>query len=276
MTSRSWSIRSIGLSLGSVALALCCCALALGASSAGRGFHLVKPKVSPGKAFFDGKDRASLAYSFAADGKRDVKVQVLRIADDKVVASWTRRNRKPGHRYRVSWGGLQRNGSPAGDGAYAFKVGTVDGVKRGVGRFEMHGYEFPVDGPHGTRGAIGAFHAPRSGGRTHEGFDITADCGTPIRAARGGTIRKLGYDPSLYGNYVLINGRKTKRDTFYAHMLQSAPFSKGDRVATGEGLGRVGQTGNAAGTPCHLHFELHDRGTPIDPEPRLRRWDHWS
>ena len=42
---------------------------------------------------------------------------------------------------------------------------------------------FPVQGPHGTRGPIGEFGAPRDGGRTHEGFDITAACGT--RAGRG-------------------------------------------------------------------------------------------
>lgn len=232
--------------------------------------------MSPRSAFFDGNRRATLHYSFRADGKRDVKVQVVRLSDDKVVASWLELRRQPRHRYRVPWGGLQRNGSAAGDGRYAFRLGTVDGVKRGVGRFDLHGYEFPVDGPHGTRGAIGDFHAPRSGGRIHEGFDITADCGTPIRAARGGTVRKAGYDPSLYGNYVLINGRKTKRDTFYAHMQQPSLFSKGERVPTGATLGRIGQTGNAAGTPCHLHFELHDRGTPIDPEPRLRSWDLWS
>ena len=200
----------------------------------------------------------------------------MRLSDDKVVASWVELRRKPRHRYRVPWGGLTRNGSAAGNGRYAFKLGTVDGVKRGVGRFDLHGYEFPVDGSHGTRGAIGDFHAPRSGGRIHEGFDITADCGTPIRAARGGTVRKAGYDPSLYGNYALINGRKTKRDTFYAHMQQPSPFRRGDRVPTGATLGRIGQTGNAAGTPCHLHFELHDRGAPIDPEPRLRLWDRWS
>ena len=217
-----------------------------------------------------------MRYSFSAAERKDIKVQVVRAGDDKVVAAWIGRDRRPGHRYRVAWSGLKRGGEVADDGRYAFRVGVIGSVKRGVGRFTLHSYEFPVDGPHGTRGAIGAFHAPRSGGRTHEGFDITADCGTPIRAARGGTIRKVGYDPVLYGNYVLINGRKTKRDTFYAHMIKRAPFSKGERVSTGKGLGEVGQTGNAASTPCHLHFELHDRGRPIDPEPRLRRWDRWS
>lgn len=246
------------------------------ASAKPGGFDLIKPKVSPGKVFFDGERPAKLKYSFGGKKKRDVKVQVVRISGDKVVASWVRKDARPRHRYRVTWRGLKRNGADAKDGAYAFRVGTVDGVKRGVGRFRMHGYEFPVDGPHGTRGAVGEFHAPRNGGRSHEGFDITASCGTPIRAARGGRVQKVGYDPSLYGNYVLIDGRQSKRDTFYSHMRRHVPFDKSDRVRTGARLGEVGQTGNAASTPCHLHFELHDRGRPVDPEPRLRRWDGWS
>lgn len=243
---------------------------------ASSGFHLIEPKVSPAKVFFDGGGRAELRYSFGGERRRTVRVQVVRVRDGKVADSWLQRSAKPRHRYTVRWGGLRRNGKLGEDGAYAFKVGPVTGVKRRVGSFHFHSYAFPVDGAHGTRGPIGDFGAPRSGGRVHEGFDITANCGTPIRAARGGRVQKVGYDPDPYGNYVLIDGRKTKRDTFYAHMIERTPFSRGERVRTGQGLGRVGQTGNAAGTPCHLHFELHDRGRPIDPEPRLRRWDRWS
>jgi murein DD-endopeptidase MepM/ murein hydrolase activator NlpD len=63
------------------------------------------------------------------------------------------------------------------------------------GAAEFHGHVFPVQGPHWTRGAIGDFGAPRDGGRTHEGFDIVAACGTPIVAVRGGRVRSTGYDP---------------------------------------------------------------------------------
>ena len=45
-----------------------------------------------------------------------------------------------------------------------------------------YGHVFPVQGPHGVRGAIGEFGAPRSGGRIHEGFDIVAACGTELVA----------------------------------------------------------------------------------------------
>jgi murein DD-endopeptidase MepM/ murein hydrolase activator NlpD len=131
----------------------------------------------------------------------------------------------------------------------------------------------PVDGPPGTRGAIGEFGAPRNGGRVHEGFDITGACGTRLVAARGGVVAKRGYDPALYGNYLLIDAAKTSQDYFYAHLIAPAEAGNGDRVRTGQEVGRIGQTGNAAGTPCHLHFEVHVHGRPIDPAPLLRDWD---
>jgi murein DD-endopeptidase MepM/ murein hydrolase activator NlpD len=38
----------------------------------------------------------------------------------------------------------------------------------------------------------------------------------------------------------------------------------------------VGETGNAITVGCHLHFEIHVHGVPVDPEPALRRWDRYS
>ena len=50
----------------------------------------------------------------------------------------------------------------------------------------------------------------------------------------------------------------------------------GDAVKTSERLGNIGLTGNAAGTPCHLHVELRRSGRLLDPEPRLARWDRYG
>jgi murein DD-endopeptidase MepM/ murein hydrolase activator NlpD len=138
------------------------------------------------------------------------------------------------------------------------------------------GHVFPVLGPHGTRGAIGEFGAPRDGGRIHEGFDIVARCGTPLVAVRGGRVLRRGYDPVLYGNYLLIHGESEDRSYFYAHMPRPALVHPGERVYTGERVGAVGETGNARTVGCHLHFEIHVHGHPIDPEPSLRRWDRYS
>jgi len=133
-----------------------------------------------------------------------------------------------------------------------------------------------VQGPHGVRGAIGSYHAPRSGGRIHEGFDITAACRTGLVAVRNGRVLRRGFDPVLYGNYVLIHGEGEKRSYFYAHLSRPAGVRPGEEVWEGEPVGLVGETGNAAGTGCHLHFEIHVRGVPIDPEPALHRWDRYS
>ena len=139
-----------------------------------------------------------------------------------------------------------------------------------------YGHVFPVQGPHGVRGAVGTYHAPRSGGRIHEGFDITAACGTPLVAVRNGKVLRSGYDPVLYGWYVLIHGEGEARSYFYAHMPRQALFHGGQRVWEGERVGAVGETGNAVGTGCHLHFEIHAHGAAINPEPELRRWDRYS
>jgi murein DD-endopeptidase MepM/ murein hydrolase activator NlpD len=137
----------------------------------------------------------------------------------------------------------------------------------------FYGHVFPVDGPHWTRGAIGEFGAPRSGGRVHEGFDVVADCGTPLVAVRGGQVLRAGYDPFLYGNYLTIHGEGERRSYFYAHLPRPSPLNRGDRVYTGQRIGAVGKTGNARTVGCHLHFEIHARGRPVDPEPSLGRWD---
>jgi murein DD-endopeptidase MepM/ murein hydrolase activator NlpD len=140
--------------------------------------------------------------------------------------------------------------------------------------FEAH--VFPVAGPHWTRGAIGEFGAPRDGGRVHEGFDIVARCRTPLVAAATGRVLRSGYDPVLYGNYLLIHGEGEQRSYFYAHMVRPALVHRGQRVWAGERIGSVGETGNARYVGCHLHFEIHVRGRPIDPAPALRRWDRYS
>jgi murein DD-endopeptidase MepM/ murein hydrolase activator NlpD len=141
------------------------------------------------------------------------------------------------------------------------------------GGTEFVGHAYPVAGSHSTRGAIGEFGAPRSGGRTHEGFDNVASCGTPLIAVRGGRVRRAGYDPVLYGNYLLLHGESERRSYFYSHLIRPAAVGRGDRVFTGQRVGAVGATGNARTVGCHLHFEIWVNGDPIDPAPALARWD---
>jgi len=239
----------------------------------GVGFDLRDARVTPGHPLFDGEREIKLHYGFAARAPVDLEISVVRARSGNVARVYTERNARPGTRLKRVWNGLNRRGKAMPDGRYEFRVGPAGERGRFAASFRLRGHVFPVDGPHGTRGPIGDFHAPRNGGRIHEGFDITGNCGTPLLAARGGVVAKAGYDPVLYGNFVLIDAAKSKQDLFYAHMTSPSRAGDGDRVRTGEVLGDIGQTGNAAGTPCHLHFEIHVGGEPVDPEPFLRDWD---
>jgi murein DD-endopeptidase MepM/ murein hydrolase activator NlpD len=89
-------------------------------------------------------------------------------------------------------------------------------------------------------------------------------------------VRRAGYDPVLYGNYLLIHGQGERRSYFYAHLRRPAWVRRGQHVYAGEPVGVVGKTGNARTVGCHLHFEIHVNGNPIDPAPALRRWDAYS
>jgi murein DD-endopeptidase MepM/ murein hydrolase activator NlpD len=96
-------------------------------------------------------------------------------------------------------------------------------------------------------------------GRMHEGIDIAAPSGTPIRAVAAGRIIYTGY-MSGYGNITIIdhgNGLATA----YAH--QSGFALGGGSVSQGTVIGYVGTTGNSTGP--HLHFEVRVNGSPVDP-----------
>ena len=144
------------------------------------------------------------------------------------------------------------------------------------GAIQYYPHLFPIRGPHAERGPVGEFGVPRSGGRTHEGFDILAACGTELVAAVTGKVREVGYDPILYGHYLLIHGAEEHRTYMYAHMKTSPRVKQGERVWAGERVGEVGKTGNARTVGCQLHIEIHVDGHPIDPQPELERWDRQS
>jgi murein DD-endopeptidase MepM/ murein hydrolase activator NlpD len=137
---------------------------------------------------------------------------------------------------------------------------------------------FPVQGPHSYGGSGAQFGAGR-GGRSHQGQDLFAACGTPLVAVRGGKVRYAGYQ-SAAGNYVVIDGSSPNWDYAYMHLQSPSRYAAGQRVAAGARLGEVGETGNAQG--CHLHFELWSApgwymgGRPFDPLPHLRAWDRAS
>ncbi len=112
------------------------------------------------------------------------------------------------------------------------------------------------------------WHAPRGTGRLHEGQDIFAPRGTPVFSATNGFVYKIG-ENNLGGQTVSVIG-SGGRVYYYAHLDSYAPgLEVGDRVSRRTVLGFVGTTGNAQGTPPHLHFGVYTLNGAINPLPLL-------
>lgn len=110
--------------------------------------------------------------------------------------------------------------------------------------------------------------APRSGGRRHEGIDIFAPCGRPVLSATRGVVFHVGTN-ELGGQVVRVLGPAGTWH-YYAHLGRFGPARPGDTVEPGDTLGYVGDTGNARGTPCHLHYGVYGRGGEArNPYPLL-------
>jgi murein DD-endopeptidase MepM/ murein hydrolase activator NlpD len=146
----------------------------------------------------------------------------------------------------------------------AFKAGSdiyVDGVV------------FPIAGDYSVP-LINSFGFPRMPGtpdaHSHQGIDIFAPRGTPLVAAERGVIGRIG-NGRLGGLKFWLRG-ESGADWYYAHLDGFAPgLHNGQVVEAGELLGYVGNTGNAIGTPPHLHLEIHPNGGgAVNPYPLLK------
>jgi len=113
---------------------------------------------------------------------------------------------------------------------------------------------------------VDTWGAPRSGGRRHQGIDIFAPKGTPIVSTTEGIVTRVGTN-RLGGQVVGVLGPGLEWH-YYAHLDRFGAFRKGDIVHAGDVLGYVGNTGNARGTPPHLHYGIYGRA-PMNPYPRL-------
>jgi murein DD-endopeptidase MepM/ murein hydrolase activator NlpD len=141
------------------------------------------------------------------------------------------------------------------------------------------GYVFPVYGPSSFGDTFGAFRGDVSG-NWHHGDDIFAPLGAPILAVADGTVFSVGWN-DVGGNRLWLRDDQGN-EFYYAHLSAYTPLAKnGLRVHAGEMLGFVGNTGDAQGTPTHLHFEVHPfpllfmgYDGAVDPTPYLNAWKH--
>ena len=169
-------------------------------------------------------------------------------------------------------------------GVFAFLLlGSVTGISAAAGRLAdklvlyVHIARLYTRGPDpmiampltevSKKQIANTWHAPR-GDRQHEGQDIFAPRGTPVLSATEGYIVNIG-ENNLGGQTVSVIGAGG-RTYYYAHLDSYAPhINEGDYVTKQTLLGYVGTTGNAVGTPPHLHFGVYAPGGAMDPLPLL-------
>lgn len=126
----------------------------------------------------------------------------------------------------------------------------------------------PVDGVQASRVAD-TYGAPRGTDRQHEGVDIFAPRGTTVRSTTDGLVVGVR-EGGLGGKQVWVMGPGRQRH-YYAHLDGFADLLQtGDLVRAGDALGIVGDTGNARGTPPHLHYGVYAADGAFDPLPLLR------
>jgi murein DD-endopeptidase MepM/ murein hydrolase activator NlpD len=117
-----------------------------------------------------------------------------------------------------------------------------------------------------VKGRLTSRWGGRRGGR-HDGIDLSARAGTPVRAAESGRVLYSGSGLSDYGNLIVVR-HAGDYATVYAHNRRNH-VQRGDLVAKGDVIAEVGRTGNASGP--HLHFEVRRRDRPVDPLRYLPR-----
>ena len=139
------------------------------------------------------------------------------------------------------------------------------------------GYVFPVYGPSGYSDTFGAARADVSGG-WHHGDDIFAPLGAPVLAVASGTVFSVGWNE--IGGWRLWLRDSGGNEFYYAHLSAYTSLAvNGRHVTAGQVLGFVGNTGDAQGTPFHLHFEVHPVSMlflgydgAVDPTQYLNAW----
>jgi murein DD-endopeptidase MepM/ murein hydrolase activator NlpD len=118
------------------------------------------------------------------------------------------------------------------------------------------GYVFPVYGPSSF---TDTFRAPRAGVGWHHGEDIFAPLGAPLLAVADGTVFSVGWNDR--GGYRFWLRDRQGNQFYYAHLSAFSPLAvNGNEVKAGAVIGFMGNTGDAQGTPYHVHFEIHPVG----------------
>lgn len=129
----------------------------------------------------------------------------------------------------------------------------------------------PVDGARVYRDFHNDWGYPRPGGRGHEGTDIFADEGTPVRAMFHGTVKEIRAADTGLGGRIVSYWVRPGEHWYHAHLAAVADLRVGDPVSPGTLIGTVGRSGNARTTPPHLHIGHYVDDVADNPFPVLER-----
>lgn len=129
--------------------------------------------------------------------------------------------------------------------------------------------ENSLPNPLPEQGLTDTWGAARSQGRSHEGIDIFAPRGTPIQSTTQGIVSKVGNN-NLGGRVVVVVG-PGGAGHYYAHLEDYADISPNDWINAGDIIGYVGDSGNAKGTPPHLHYGIYINGSAVNPYPLMQK-----
>ncbi len=136
---------------------------------------------------------------------------------------------------------------------------------------EVKAFVYPVMGPRMSSDFGIRKHPVRRVVRHHDGIDLAAPIGAPIRSIAKGQV--MYADPhGGYGRYIVIS-HADGYTSHYGH-CEKVEVSPGQNVAAGEIIGTVGSSGVSTGP--HLHFEIRRNGTPHHPEKDLPGLDEQS
>jgi len=145
--------------------------------------------------------------------------------------------------------------------AKQYQMGNIPSQYNGTLRWPMNGY---VTQPFGCTGVI--YEPPLDGcAHFHNGIDMVAPAGTPVKAAASGEVVYVGWnwadgpDPA----WIVVIAHAGNLKTWYAHMQPKRPVDVGQSVKKGQIVGYEGSTGHATGP--HLHWMVELNGDFVNP-----------
>lgn len=232
-------------------------------------------------ALFPSDEPRALGYVFAAERGRAITIEIDFEADEGAADAYfadlfrielPRRSDDPDEFELIPVAsrpaGEQRIvAEPRRDGRYLLRIQPelLRGGQVRISIVARAALAFPVQDS-GPQDIWSFYGDPRDGGaRLHEGVDIFADRGTPLLAASDSVVVRVGVR-NRGGNIVTLYDDARDLFLYYAHLEQQL-VRQGQFVQAGQVIGTMGNTGNAIGTPPHLHIGLYQGnwGRDVDP-----------